>query len=63
MTYHQPSRAPECCREPLCAHLDQSAVMGEPRDRCRKGIPMHPGCGWHATAQQIKDKNNGVEPK
>lgn len=37
--------------------------MGEPRDRCRKGIPMHPGCGWHATAQQIKDKNNGVEPK
>ena len=54
MTYTQPSRAPESCRDPLCGYLEQRTVGSDPRDRCLHNIPMHgPGCAWHRTPEQI----------
>lgn len=54
MTYHQPSRAPESCRQPLCGYLEQRSVGAEPHDRCLHNIPMHgPDCAWHRTPEQI----------
>lgn len=53
MTYTQPSRSPESCRDPLCGYLEQRTVQGEPRDRCLHSIPMQPACAWHRTPEQI----------
>lgn len=54
VTYHQSSRAPASCRDPLCGYLEQRNVQGEPRDRCLHNIPMHgPSCAWHRTPEQI----------
>lgn len=55
MTYSQPSRAPESCRQPLCGYLEQRSVGTEPHDRCLHNIPMHgPECAWHRTPEQIR---------
>lgn len=54
MSFHQPNRAPESCREPLCGYLEQRQHNGEYHDRCAHGIPMHCGCAWHRTPEQIK---------
>lgn len=53
MSFHQPNRAPEGCREPLCGYLEQRSVAGEHHDRCLHSIPMQPGCGWHRTPEQV----------
>lgn len=55
MTYIQPSRSPESCRDPLCGYLEQHTVQGEPRDRCLHQIPMQPACAWHRTPEQIAE--------
>jgi len=53
MTYAQPNRAPEGCRSPLCGYLEQRERAGEHFDACLHKIPMHEGCAWHRTPQQI----------
>ena len=54
MPYTQPSRAPESCCSPLCGYLEKRTVAGEHYDRCAHGIPMHEGCAWKRTPEQIK---------
>lgn len=54
MTYRQPSRAPESCRQPLCDYLIPTPPgASEPHDACQHKIPMHPDCAWHRTPEQV----------
>lgn len=53
MSYHQPNCAPEGCRAPLCASLEQRITQGVPHDRCLAGVPMHEGCAWHRTPAAV----------
>ena len=50
--------APESCRTPRCGYLIENAVTidgrSDPDHRCAHGVPMHPGCAWHRTPEQIK---------
>jgi len=58
MSRYQSSRAPEGCLLPIrCAHVDERVVTfggrTEPDDRCRKAKPMHSGCAWKESAEQV----------
>lgn len=58
MSRYQSSRAPEGCTAPTkCAHLEVRLVQiggrMEPDDRCRKDKPMHSGCAWKETPEQV----------
>jgi len=54
MSYTQPNRSPESCRNPLCGYLEQRITDGVHTDRCKHNIPMHEKCAWHRTPNQIK---------
>lgn len=58
MSRYQSNAAPEGCTAPLkCAHLEVRVVQiggrTEPDDRCCKGKPMHSGCAWKESAEQV----------
>lgn len=49
-----PTRAPEFCREPKCAHLEELGDGAGRHDRCLRYKPMHEGCQWHETPEQLR---------
>lgn len=57
MNWRPPHRAAPGCVAPRCANLEEAVVrcqgVLQPDDRCLKGKPMHAGCAWHETAEQV----------
>lgn len=54
MSWIPPTRAPEFCREPKCAHLEELGDGAGRHDRCLRYKPMHEGCQWHETPEQLR---------
>ena len=58
MSFWEPSHAPHGCTNPMCVHLEINQCQGVRHDRCRANKPMHNGCGWHKTSEQVIEEHN-----
>lgn len=61
MSFWEPSHAPHGCTNPMCVHLEINQCQGVRHDRCRANKPMHNGCGWHKTSEQVIEEHNKLQ--
>lgn len=62
MSYNPPNVAPPGCKQPRCVHLLEHRTIDGPNDWCGhpkrvgcKGCPpMHEGCSWKETAEDLR---------